>query len=75
MGYFMHAFAARRGTPALVVSLALSILAAFGSATTAAAQDRLKSMPGYEQYQRMAPQIAQAVRLSRGFGATAPAVW
>jgi dipeptidyl-peptidase-4 len=30
-------------------------------AAPAAAQDRLKTYPGYEQYARMAPQIAQAV--------------
>ena len=30
-----------------------------GGARRASAQDRLKSMPGYDQYQRMAPQIAQ----------------
>jgi dipeptidyl-peptidase-4 len=34
---------------------------------TASAQDRLRSMPGYDQYVRMAPQIAQALP-GRGFG-------
>src|SRR3954466_3610853 len=33
-----------------------------------AAQDRLKSMPGYEQYQRMAPLIRTALPGSQGFG-------
>ena len=28
----------------------------------AAAQDRLKTMPGYEQYQRMSKEIARAVK-------------
>jgi dipeptidyl-peptidase-4 len=37
--------------------LALAALPAAGHA-----QDRLKAMPGYEQYQRMAPQIAGSVR-------------
>ncbi len=49
-------------------------------ATTAAhgahAQDRLKTMPGYEQYQRMAPQIAQVAAAvgSRSFGGV-PFAW
>ncbi len=38
-------------------------------AATAHAQDRLKSMPGYEQYQRMAPLIRTAVPGVGGFGA------
>jgi dipeptidyl-peptidase-4 len=41
----------------------------------AAAQDRLKTMPGYEQYQRMAPQIAQVAAAvgNRAFGQPAAA--
>ncbi|HVX41985.1 MAG TPA: DPP IV N-terminal domain-containing protein [Gemmatimonadaceae bacterium] len=40
---------------AVTTLLVLCVLAA-----PAAAQDRLKSMPGYEQYQRMAPRIREA---------------
>src|SRR5512132_2891089 len=45
---------------------------------SASAQDRLKSMPGYEQYQRMAPLISTALRGSgggRGFGNTRGVTW
>jgi dipeptidyl-peptidase-4 len=37
-------------------------------ATPAAAQDRLKSMPGYEQYTRMAPQLNGTVKLGTVVG-------
>ncbi len=49
------------------IGLAVAISSAASHA--AAAQDRLKSMPGYDQYQRMAPQIAQvaAAVSSRAF--------
>jgi dipeptidyl-peptidase-4 len=41
----------------------------FAATTVANAQDRLKSMPGYDQFQRMAPQITQVAQsMSRGFG-------
>ena len=39
----------------------VSFLAAAAAVTTLAAQDRLKMMPGYEQFTRMQPQIAGAV--------------
>jgi dipeptidyl-peptidase-4 len=52
----------RRPTAALVL-FCLSFVGVRG----AVAQDRLRTMPGYEQYQRMAPQIAQASPV-RGFG-------
>jgi dipeptidyl-peptidase 4 len=54
------------------VALALSFVGSVSH--VAQAQDRLKSMPGYDQYQRMAPQIAASVpRRTRGFGDTV--VW
>ena len=37
-------------------------------ATPAAAQDRLKSMPGYEQYTRMAPQLVGVVKTGTVLG-------
>src|SRR4030095_1405239 len=40
------------------VTIALAILP-----LTSRAQDRLKSMPGYEQYQKMSPQIPGSVKL------------
>ena len=53
---------------------ALAALLAFAS--TAGAQDRLKTMPGYDRYQRMAPQIQTALG-GRGGGGRggAPATW
>ncbi len=50
-----------------VTTMRRALTALFISATAAQAQDRLKSMPGYDQYMRMAPQIAAAVP-GRGFG-------
>lgn len=47
------------GVTLVAVSLALPL----------SAQDRLKSMPGYEQYARMQPLIAQTVGIGRGRGA------
>jgi dipeptidyl-peptidase-4 len=63
----MHSSIARRSAAAFSFLTAL-LLAIVPSAS---AQDRLKSMPGYEQYQRMAPLISTALRGSgggRGFG-------
>jgi len=42
----------------------------------AGGQDRLKSMPGYDRYQQMAPQIAQvaAAVSSRQFTQNGPAI-
>ena len=55
-------------TPAILAALGLATLA-----PSARAQDRLKSMPGYAQYARMAPQIATVFGgggrgRGRGFG-------
>jgi dipeptidyl-peptidase-4 len=57
-------------------ALTLGSAAIVGAARATRAQDRLKSMPGYEQYQRMAPQIAQvAAGLGgRGFTALGPMI-
>jgi dipeptidyl-peptidase-4 len=57
---FARRFFARNGLASAMIVTA---------AHAAPAQDRLKSMPGYEQYQRMAPQIAQvaAAVTSRSF--------
>ena len=41
---------------------AATLLTTCASRRTASAQDRLKSMPGYEQYTRMAPLIVRARR-------------
>ena len=43
-------------TPARIAALAILSLS-----SSLAAQDRLKTMPGYERYQRMAPLIRTAV--------------
>ena len=54
-----------------VASLAAALSLAIGLVSAPAhAQDRLKTMPGYDQYQRMAPQIASALGGGggRGFG-------
>jgi dipeptidyl-peptidase 4 len=42
---------------------AVALLALAAIATSASAQDRLKTMPGYEQHQKMAPQIAGSAKL------------
>ena len=44
-----------------------ALFSVVGTAAPAHAQDRLKTMPGYEQYARMAPQIAAAVGGGGGF--------
>lgn len=46
----------------LVHSLATALVATALIATSAAAQDRLKTMPGYQQYQRLGKEVATAVR-------------
>ncbi len=53
-----------------VARIGLAVLLGVTATRAAQAQDRLKTMPGYEQYQRMAPQIAQvaATVSSRSFG-------
>ena len=59
-----------------VARIGLAVVASAIAASSAAAQDRLKTMPGYEQYQRMAPQIAQvaAAVSSPSFGQS-PVSW
>ena len=42
--------------------LALALVAAMGFAATLVAQDRLKSMPGYDQYQKMSKEVTGAVK-------------
>ncbi|HEY4130999.1 MAG TPA: DPP IV N-terminal domain-containing protein [Gemmatimonadaceae bacterium] len=60
---------ARRVSVNLSALSLVSSLASLLALSTAGAQDRLKSMPGYDRYARMAPQIAQAMGGSgRGFG-------
>jgi|CXWL01.1.fsa_nt_gi dipeptidyl-peptidase-4 len=49
------------GRPGLVLALVLAT-ASVTLAAPATAQDRLKTMPGYEQYTRMAPQMLGAVK-------------
>lgn len=60
-----HRFAGRAALPLGV--LALAALGAAGRPL--AAQDRLKSMPGYEQFTKMAPQYAGAVKSGSVLGA------
>ncbi len=69
----MHNSIARR--LAAVVSCFAVVLVSV--APRATAQDRLKSMPGYEQYQRMAPLISTVLGGGggRGFGARAGVTW
>jgi dipeptidyl-peptidase 4 len=45
-----------------ILPFALVLAAAVGLVATPAAQDRLKSMPGYEQYQRMTKEMQGAVK-------------
>ena len=48
----------------VVTARRIGILLALGALPSAAiGQDRLKTMPGYEQYARVAPQIAGSVKL------------
>jgi dipeptidyl-peptidase-4 len=47
---------------------ATALLALIGTVSPAFAQDRLKTMPGYERYARMQPQIATALGAAGGFG-------
>ncbi len=57
------------GMSATRVASVFLTTASFATAVTAAgAQDRLKSMPGYEQYQRMAPLIRTALSGGQAFG-------
>ncbi len=55
--------------PARMIACLGLIGLVFG-ATAAPAQDRLKTMPGYEQYQRMVPQLAGSVKLGTLQGMT-----
>jgi len=58
-----------RFTARCFAKIGLAVAISSAASHAAAAQDRLKSMPGYDQYQRMAPQIAQvaAAVTSRAF--------
>src|SRR5688572_25643060 len=47
----------------ILAPAALAVLTLLSTLGTAGAQDRLKTMPGYESYQRMAPRIPGSVRL------------
>ncbi|MEP6918903.1 MAG: hypothetical protein ABJC89_24900, partial [Acidobacteriota bacterium] len=50
-------------TPSRLVQAGLSLAVAAGVFhVTARAQDRLKSMPGYEQYQKMSREIPSAIK-------------
>ena len=63
----MHRCVLAAGLVALVAPLV---------APLARAQDRLRTMPGYDQYQRMLPVYAQAAPGGRGFGRFGPpATW
>jgi dipeptidyl-peptidase-4 len=65
----MHIMAARRALAALS-------LCTIAGAPTARAQDRLKSMPGYERYQHMAPLISAALGgTGRGFSRGGVVTW
>src|SRR4051812_42142010 len=60
----------RRPTVALIALVAFTV--------SAGAQDRLKSLPGYDQYARMAPQIAGVLGSSGQFfgrGAASNIAW
>ncbi len=48
-----------RFTARCFARIALAVVISSAASHAVAAQDRLKSMPGYDQYQRMAPLIAQ----------------
>lgn len=47
----------------LLIPAAVAALALLGAISTAGAQDRLKDMPGFERYTRMAPKIPGSVKL------------
>ena len=51
------------------VRTAIVLVVTCAAASAAHAQDRLKTMPGYEQYERMLPMIRQALPGSGRFGA------
>ena len=65
-----------RFTARCFAKIGLAVAISSATAHAAAAQDRLKSMPGYDQYQRMAPQIAQVAAsvTSRAFTQNGAAV-
>ncbi|HEV8214225.1 MAG TPA: hypothetical protein VGP95_00275, partial [Gemmatimonadaceae bacterium] len=53
-----------------------SIALCLALASVGQAQDRLRTMPGYERYQRMAPLIASSLGSSgRGFGRGSGVTW
>ena len=55
-------------TTRVALTTAATLLTTLCLTSAATAQDRLKSMPGYEQYTRMAPQIRSALGAPQGFG-------
>src|SRR5437870_8650763 len=57
----------RKLVVATVLMIAAAITLSF-TLSTSSAQDRLKAMPGYEQFQRISPQI-QEIQRSVGSGA------
>ncbi|MEP6495310.1 MAG: DPP IV N-terminal domain-containing protein [bacterium] len=57
-----------KATLGFATTRATVLLALVCAAGSAKAQDRLKSMPGYERYQRMAPLIRTALGSAGGFG-------
>ncbi|HTI64445.1 MAG TPA: DPP IV N-terminal domain-containing protein [Gemmatimonadaceae bacterium] len=65
----MQKLNAAAAAPRAVIALVLSLVVAVHGH----AQDRLRTMPGYEQYQRMLPQIRQAV--PTGGRIDAPVAW
>jgi dipeptidyl-peptidase-4 len=62
----------KQRTPGVIdVRVALALLAVLGALSiTLGAQDRLKTMPGYEQFQKMSPQIQAGVVPSGALNAT-----
>jgi dipeptidyl-peptidase-4 len=62
----------KKRTPGVIdLRLALAFLAVLGALSiTLGAQDRLKTMPGYEQFQKMSPQIQAGVVTSGALNAT-----
>jgi len=49
----------------IVVTLMLLFVISFSTTTTLSAQDKLKRMPGYEQYKEIAPKIRGSVKSGR----------
>lgn len=54
--------------PRVLATSAMTLATVVATTSPMLAQDRLKSMPGYEQYSRMAPQMASALGGGSPFG-------